>query len=153
MLFETKPIAVQTLYGVMQLERRCFTSHLRWEPKDVAEFFSKPEADAFVAVYDEQVIGTVWLDRIQPDTIEIGNLAVVKEHRQQGVGAALLARAIEFATSEGVRHLELDVAIGNRRAQRLYERLGFRLAHRTTDYYGPGKDAYRYRAEMTASAL
>jgi RimJ/RimL family protein N-acetyltransferase len=50
---------------------------------------------------------------------------VSPDARRQGVGEALVRRVIAWAEEQGYRHLELDVTVGNDRAERLYEQCGF----------------------------
>jgi len=64
---------------------------------------------------------SVWLDE----------LYVVPERRGQGIGRALLARVIVEARALGCKAIDLEVEEAHRRAERLYEREGFRRLART----------------------
>jgi len=64
---------------------------------------------------------SVWLDE----------LYVVPERREQGIGRALLARVIGEARALGCKAIDLEVEAAHRRAERLYEREGFRRLART----------------------
>jgi GNAT superfamily N-acetyltransferase len=73
----------------------------------------------------------------------LDELYVVPELRSQGIGTAMLHRAIAFAREAGARALELEVEEDHRRAARLYARSGFRaLARRrwTLPLGGPDLD-------------
>ncbi len=59
----------------------------------------------------------------------ISDLAVAAERRGEGIGTALLNHAALWARAQGRRGLSLHVAQGNP-AQRLYERVGFRVEKR-----------------------
>jgi GNAT superfamily N-acetyltransferase len=52
----------------------------------------------------------------------IEDLAVNPEHRSEGVGAALLDAAGDWARSRGATHLELDTGLAREDAQRFYDR-------------------------------
>jgi GNAT superfamily N-acetyltransferase len=52
----------------------------------------------------------------------VEDLAVDPARRSEGIGAALLARAREWAAERGATHLELDTAEARSDAQRFYER-------------------------------
>jgi GNAT superfamily N-acetyltransferase len=54
----------------------------------------------------------------------VEDFAVDPERRSQGVGAALLAAAIEWARRAGATHLELDSGLARTEAHRFYEREG-----------------------------
>ncbi len=64
---------------------------------------------------------SVWLDE----------LYVVPERRGRGIGRALLARVIDEARALGCKAIDLEVKEAHRRAERLYERQGFRRLART----------------------
>jgi ribosomal protein S18 acetylase RimI-like enzyme len=51
---------------------------------------------------------------------------VAKGHRRQGIGRALLERAVDWARRVGVSKLELHVFPHNEPAIQLYEAFGFR---------------------------
>ena len=56
---------------------------------------------------------------------EIDELFVLPEERGQGAGRRLLAAAEAYLAQRGCVRLQLQLAIGNRRARAFYERLGF----------------------------
>jgi ribosomal protein S18 acetylase RimI-like enzyme len=59
------------------------------------------------------------------DSLYVISLAVVPDHRSQGIGSALLRRVVEEALQAGLRSVSLDVALRNEGAIRFYEREGF----------------------------
>jgi GNAT superfamily N-acetyltransferase len=63
----------------------------------------------------------------------IGNLVVLPESRGKGIGAALMIKAIEYLTSEGVKAVRLD---GVQPAVPLYHRLGFKDEYWSLRYTG-----------------
>ena len=50
---------------------------------------------------------------------------VASEYRRRGIGRSLLATAVDWARSAGIRKLELHVFPWNTPAIRLYEQFGF----------------------------
>jgi ribosomal protein S18 acetylase RimI-like enzyme len=56
---------------------------------------------------------------------EIDELFVATAFRRQGIGQALLGRAQAELATRGCRHLQMQVADDNTRAQGFYRRLGF----------------------------
>jgi GNAT superfamily N-acetyltransferase len=58
------------------------------------------------------------------DVVLLNDLYVRPEHRGADVGEALVAAAVAVARDRGASHVRWLTALDNRRAQRLYERLG-----------------------------
>jgi GNAT superfamily N-acetyltransferase len=54
----------------------------------------------------------------------VEDLVVAPDRRSEGIGAALLARAREWAAGRGASHLELDTGHARADAQRFYGRQG-----------------------------
>ena len=57
----------------------------------------------------------------------LAHLGVVPALRGQGIGQQLIEHLVAQGRVQGKQRLVLDVAVGNPRAQALYERLGFRV--------------------------
>jgi [ribosomal protein S18]-alanine N-acetyltransferase len=77
------------------------------------------------------------------DEVHINNLAVAPAHRGRGYGTELLRHALAEGRRLGARRATLEVRQSNLAAQRLYARLGFRVAGRRPAYYThPVEDAF-----------
>ena len=76
---------------------------------------------AWYRLLNESAPGFGFVDRSIP---ELG-IAVARDHRGRGLGAALLTALVKLAESSGPRALSLSVDDENLRARRLYEALGF----------------------------
>jgi GNAT superfamily N-acetyltransferase len=55
----------------------------------------------------------------------LDELFVVPQHRDRGVGQALLRRAVDVARESGCRAVELEVDADHARVEQLYQREGF----------------------------
>lgn len=62
---------------------------------------------------------------VYPHGAELANLGVAVAHRNQGVGTGMIQVLVAIARHIGLESLEIGVAVGNRKAQALYFRLGF----------------------------
>ena len=67
------------------------------------------------------------LKRRAPKGWHVHALAVVPDHRRQGLGARLLRVADALAADEGLTETSLTVAESNEVARRLYDREGYRV--------------------------
>jgi ribosomal protein S18 acetylase RimI-like enzyme len=89
-----------------------------------------PES-AWLAVYSPngceqpEYCGTIQGIRDKSGMGAIQNLGVTPEHRDRGLGTALLFRSLEGFRGAGVRRVFLEVTSNNDGAIRLYHRLGF----------------------------
>ena len=77
-----------------------------------------------VATAGAETIGSIHVDRNRFGFGEIA-MAVAREWRGRGVGAALLAEAIEWAREQGLHKLSLSVFPHNAAAIGLYRKFGF----------------------------
>jgi RimJ/RimL family protein N-acetyltransferase len=96
------------------------------------------DAAVFVAETRDGLVGRMSLGRDpHPASRHVADLGlmVAASHRRQGIGRALLERAIEWAREVGVRKLELHVFPHNEAAIALYESFGFeREGYRRAHY-------------------
>ena len=94
-----------------------------------AESWSKQllELPTFVAINDGLDVGVVRCarDETRVDTASLLSMWVAPEVRRRGVGGVLVDAVIEWARSNGVTRLLLDVADNNAPAIKLYKRKGF----------------------------
>lgn len=76
------------------------------------------------------------------DELHINNLAVLPEHRRQGIASAILSRVFAEGRRAGAARATLEVRRSNHIARRLYERFGFTVAGVRRGYYRqPDEDA------------
>jgi [ribosomal protein S18]-alanine N-acetyltransferase len=74
--------------------------------------------------------------------LHINNVAVRDQYRRRGIGLALLSRIVDSAKQLKVQVAFLEVRSGNKAAQALYQKIGFRAIARRPDYYSdPREDA------------
>lgn len=82
--------------------------------------------------------------------VQIINLAVHPEHRNQKQGSSLLKRLINSSRSNGVRNIWLEVRPSNLPARSLYKKTGFREFGKRPEYYPDTKeDAILMSLEIT----
>jgi len=72
---------------------------------------------------------------------EVISVAVLPSHRGGGLARGLLGAGIASLQAAGVTEIYLQVAVSNHRAKHLYERFGFTVKQRLSQYYTDGEDA------------
>ena len=77
------------------------------------------------------------------------SVAVLEEHRDKGVGKALLLEGINGVLQRKADEIYLEVRVSNTGAVRMYERLRFETKSRLRSYYRDGEDAYLMALELT----
>jgi len=90
---------------------------------DWAHFLSASPEGCFVADYRGNVTGTSATIIYEGRFAWIGMVIVDKQYRGQGIGMALLERAIRYLDSRGVPTMKLDATP---QGKALYEKFGFR---------------------------
>jgi GNAT superfamily N-acetyltransferase len=108
------------------------------------------ELPTFVAVSDGSDVGMVRCarDGTSPETGWLISMWVALEMRRQGVGGALVDVVIEWARSQGVTRLLLDVADQNTAAIVLYTRKGFARNDRTASFPPPREHIREHQWEL-----
>lgn len=87
----------------------------------------------FLAVSRDEIIG-VCLSFAYPDTGWVRQLAVAKDWRRKGVGAALLHHAFALFRERGYDRAGLTVDAENENALRFYRRVGLRPVRQHDEY-------------------
>jgi ribosomal-protein-alanine acetyltransferase len=74
---------------------------------------------------------------------ELVSIAVEPLARGQGIASLLLENTFRRLRLRGIRRVALTVRVGNKPAQALYRRFGFRRERIVPKYYEDGKDGLR----------
>jgi ribosomal-protein-alanine N-acetyltransferase len=83
------------------------------------------------------------------DEVHILNIAVHPDFRKIGLGEMLLSDCLEYSYLRGLKSAVLEVRTSNRRAIRLYEKLGFKTFRVRKKYYSDTReDAYVMMFEL-----
>jgi len=87
-----------------------------------------------------------------PKRGHIISIAVLPEYRNQGVGGALIQKALEAMALYRARECYLEVRVSNHPAVNLYKKLGFKNIKAMRGYYADGEDAYIMSKELGIKA-
>jgi len=142
------PMNADHLDEVAELERICFSTP--WSRNMLAEELDNMLSAFLVALDDrDKVVGYAGVQVIL-DEGYITNIAVRPECRRQGIAAKLLQVFLDFAKSNKLSFLTLEVRASNYDAIALYGSRGFRSVGRRKNYYEhPREDALIMTREFT----
>jgi putative acetyltransferase len=82
-------------------------------------------AALWVAVDEDEVVGSVALRELGGDAVELKRMYLRPDQRGRGLGKNLLTLALDWARTRDVRVVRLDTSERMIAAQRLYEAYGF----------------------------
>lgn len=105
---------------------------------DLESLLTKDYFHLLVYEKDHQVIGFLAYSLLI-DSVDILDIYVDKEYRQQKIASLLIDYMISMVDSK--TSFLLEVAVDNLPAISLYEKFGFKVIHTRKKYYGQ-KDAY-----------
>lgn len=128
----------QDFAAIAELERECF-SH-PWSREAIEASF-REGTQFFVCKRFDRVVGYAGI-QIVLDEGYITNVAVTKDCRRQGVGAALLAALDAYGKEKELSFITLEVRRSNTAAQALYKKFGYeQVGERKGFYLDPKEDA------------
>ena len=137
------PATIAHADALSHLHAQAFPHGERWGAAAMGLQLSLPGAFGWISAR-----GGMVLARVAADEAEILTLAVDSAARRQGLGRALMGRAMHTAAGRGAASMVLEVAEGNAGARALYAGLGFAEVGRRRGYYAGGMDALIMRAPV-----
>ena len=130
---------VEDLPKIAEIERETFRQF--WTQKMLEDSFLLPNILSLVAKnLQNEVVGYIF-GLIGNDSVDIANLAVVKEHTRQKVATQLLQKFELLARERQIHQLFLEVRVSNSAALQLYLKSGFVGKYARLRYYDDGEDA------------
>lgn len=100
------------------IEEQNVPEALEWDKDDTS-------ATHILAIKDSQAVATARL----LNNGHIGRMAVLKEHRHQGIGSLMLSFLLQLAKEKGYKRVQLS---SQEHATGFYKKMGFRI---TSDVY------------------
>ena len=127
-----EPMLASDLDAVHRIDKRCFPTP--WLPGAYLTELSNRSACYLVARIGPSVVGYAgqW---IVSEEAHVTTLAVDPDQRGRKIGERLVLALMEEAVLRGATHSTLEVREGNRAAQGLYRKFGFRDAAIRKSYY------------------
>lgn len=89
----------------------------------------------FIAEESGIVLGVFVLLPTRPHTIELINIAVIENERGKGIGKTLVLKAIEIATLQKYKRIEVGTGNSSLNQLALYQKCGFRISEIEKDFF------------------
>jgi [ribosomal protein S18]-alanine N-acetyltransferase len=132
-----RPMRWWDIEDVHALEQQLFP-HDSWSVEQFWSELARPTRKYVVAIAHEAIVGYAGIFYLPPDA-DLQTIAVAPQEQGTGVATALLTSLIEQARD--CAQMMLEVRADNDPAISLYERFGFEMMSRRTNYYPDNADA------------
>ncbi len=132
-----RPMIAEDLEQVVEIEKASMPSP--WSKELFEEELKRDRARYFVGEIDGQVAGYMGYWEA-PEEAHIINLAIAPRFRQKGLGFQMMEYCLRFAYNQGARLATLEVRESNEAAQKLYEKMNFRIVAVRKKYYSDNEE-------------
>lgn len=99
------------------------------------EFYINNNGNCWIAIEQEEVVGTISLRKIDNNIGEVKNLYVHSKYRKQKIAQLLLDKLIDFSVKNGYSKLQLDTYDKFESAINFYHKNGFERIHTINDMH------------------
>ena len=119
--------------------------------RPLADFVLAGNGRLWIAEQGDRIVGSIAMVDAEANVGQLRWFLVVPETRGTGLGKALLDAALAYARERGYRHVYLWTFADLDGALRLYERAGFKITERKTDFiWGAERTELRMDLELTS---
>jgi [ribosomal protein S18]-alanine N-acetyltransferase len=118
-----------------------------WTPARVQHFISGRESSVVVARREHRIAAFAIM-HFGDDVAHLNLLAVLPEHRRQGLGSQLMEWLTKTAIEAGVFRINLELRTQNEGARNFYARLGFDQLGIVPGYYQGREAALRMSRQL-----
>ncbi|MFQ5542777.1 MAG: ribosomal protein S18-alanine N-acetyltransferase [Nitrospiria bacterium] len=136
---------------IMTIDRHSFP--YPWtERMFISEIYDNPCSFSYVVkdVISGKIVAFLIMRKLL-DELHLMSLAVHPESRRQGIGEAMIRKALSTGTEKGMEKVILEVRASNIPAQALYQKLSFvKIAIRKKYYIKPTEDAFLFQCLLSS---
>jgi ribosomal-protein-alanine N-acetyltransferase len=120
----------------------------RYSPSLFNFFYETYPKGFIVAEKDHKIIGFIIGVQMKPEKGKILMLSVLEKYRRQGIGSKLLAEYLKGISNKKIKKVALEVRTDNKKAIKFYQRYGFKIKKKISEFYQNGEDAYTMAKEL-----
>ena len=145
------------LWMISSLSGKAFKRYGRYE-KTIRRWFLSGNTVTFVALHSNKkggfiMVGPIDIYQTAKNYPEVLAIAVKPQFQGMGIGRELLLKAEEELKDLGIRRLYLHTSVDNLRAQRLFQRMGYRVLGVKRVFYDRGQDAYLMSKDIIENSM
>ena len=118
-----------------------------WNLDMILSAFKAQRFLSFGALVNDELVGVITCDFNQFDA-DIEGVVVKKEFRKQGIGALLIQELEKALIQKNIEKIFLEVRKSNVVAQKLYQKMGFKVISQRKEYYSDNEDALVMAKEL-----
>jgi len=139
-MFSYHPFQESDLFEVMDIVRH--ELDYDYSP-DVYHTIHDSWPDGTILVrYFNRIAGFIMAALVPGGGVRVLLLVVRREFQGRGVGSTLLGEIIRRAVSRGAPFITLEVRVENSKAIAFYQKFGFKITERKSNFYRDGGDAF-----------
>jgi len=136
--------------NIIALEKKCFLEEHAYSAKQLTYLIKEANSCCLVETYGELIRGLIIiLFKRGTKVAGIETVNVDPAFQNKGIGKQLIKAAEIEALNKGMKHIRLEVSVGNTQAIKVYEKSGYVITGLLKDYYQfdhfGSKDAYRMK--------
>lgn len=132
---------------IAELVQKNYEHPSNWSQKAFVEDMANEKSRYYVVFFEDVLCGMMSFQYVL-DEATLTNVAIDQAFQKKGLATRLWSIAQKDLSQLGVRTIFLEVREFNVPARKLYEKLGFSLYHKRSDYYQqPLEDAVLYKWE------
>ena len=146
MTLQLRPATAADVPALTALEQEIFGADA-WTAEQVAEEVDGEDRRVVVAEVDGRPVGYA-MTRRSWDVLDLLRIAVLPDHRRDGVATRLLVETQALGRDDGAHRMLLEVSATNQAAVKFYAARDFVQIDRRTRYYKDGSDALVMRATL-----
>lgn len=96
------------------------------EPDNIKSGFSEKEFFIIVAIFNDKIVGAVRYKFLEKNSLYFYKLAVLKTHRNKGIGTSLIKQTEVAAKRKGITKILLD-CMQEKKLVEYYKKFGYKI--------------------------
>jgi ribosomal-protein-alanine N-acetyltransferase len=146
--YKLRDFRIEDIDQMLELDRLCFPP-MQAFPEEVFYYYLYGLQSISLVIQRERggLVAFIIFSNIKRKVWELVTIDVHPEVRRMGFGKTLITKGLESVEQRHPKLIELHVSINNNPAIALYEKYGFFIVKKLSNYYNDGNDAYLMHKE------